>query len=678
MQTNSSPTTRPLIDTAPKATTLERLQAERAQLSRRRWLQAQWYDLRQLVKESRVPLIGLLALLLIGSLYFSIWYDRDPSTPNVKETFGPVESFFNTFMTMLGEVPVDFPADDPLGKILFFMLPLLGLIFVVQSAFDFGRRLLDKNDRIADWQIALASTIKNHVIICGLGRVSYRVVLQLLDAGEDVVVIEMDSTNDLIPILHSLNVPVIHGDARATKTLNHAGIERARGLISAVNNDLLNIEIGLAARRLRPDLRVVMRIFDERLDRRIEASNFGPNSAFSSSSISAPTLAAAAVSKGVRTVLPLKEGLIGIAELEVIAGRRLETLVYRIEQDFNVQLIGYLSRNGTWNMRPTGTMGLYSGDRILLMGTLPRLAEAWRHSRSRSQIWATLGLDTPQIITPAYNRVIVCGVGRVGYRLVRVLSQMNPCPDVVVIAEQPTDFVREIESNGIPIIYGSAAEEDVLQAAGIEQAYSVVAVTSDHLTNLKIGLEVRRIRPDVHLVVRVFNDEVAGQLESMFGDHSAFSSSTLAAPTLAAAALLDNNAYALALGEKLLATATEQVLPDSIFVGRSIRQIREKTGIIVAAIHRYNEHALAPSAEQVIAIGDKLLLLAGVNQIAELRAKGANAAVFQIEGTWKSAPQAELSLVPRDTIPAAPSSATALPIAGTRSSLRTIPEREDD
>lgn len=79
----------------------------------------------------------------------------------------------------------------------------------------------------------------------------------------------------------------------------------------------------------------------------------------------------------------------------------------------------------------------------------------------------------------------------------------------------------------------------------------------------------------------------------------------------------------------------------------------------------------------MIAIGDKLLLLAGVNQIAELRAKGANAAVFQIEGTWKSAPQAELSLVPRDTIPAAPSSATALPIGGTRS-LQPIPEREDD
>ena len=669
---NGSPSSRPPINFTPKVTTLERLQAERAKLSRRRWIKAQWYDLRQLVKESQVPLIGLLVLLVMGAFYFRFIYDDyEPG----QKPYGLSESLFATFMTMTGEPVIGFPS-DPFGQILFFILPVLGLIFVIQSAFDFGRKLLDKNDRIADWQVALASTIKNHVIICGLGRVSYRVVLQLLDAGEDVVVIEIDSNNDLIPILHALNVPVIYGDARLGTTLQQAGLERARGLIAAINNDLLNIEIGLAARRFYPDMRVVMRIFDERLDQRIEASSFGHNSAFSSSSISAPTFAAAAVSKGVRTVLPIKEGLIGIAELEVTAGGRLETLVYRIEQDFNVQVIGYLSRHGTWNMRPPGVMGLYPGDRILLMGTLPRLAEAWRHSRSRSEIWAKLGLDAPQIITPDYNRVIVCGLGRVGYRMVRVLSQMKPRPEIVVIIDHPTNFTNEVEAQGIPIIYGSAAEEDVLHAAGIERAYSVVAATSDHLTNLKIGLEVRRIRPDVHLVVRVFNDEVAGQLEGMFGDHSAFSSSTLAAPTLAAAALLDN-AYAIALGEKLLATATVQILPDSEFVGKSIRMIREKSGIIVAAIHRYNEHALAPSAEQVIAVGDKLLLLAGVNQIAELRATGAKAAVFQIEGTWKSAPQAELSLVPSVTIPTAPSSATVPSITGTRP-LQRILEGEED
>ncbi|NJL05659.1 MAG: potassium transporter TrkA [Chloroflexaceae bacterium] len=670
---NGSHSPRPPINLTPKATTLERLRAERENLSRRRWLKAQWYDLRQLVKESQVPLIGLLVLLVMGGFYFRFIYaDYEPG----QAPYGLSESFFATFMTMTGEPVIDFPS-DMLGRILFFILPVLGLIFVIQSAFEFGRKLLDKNDRIADWQVALASTIKNHVIICGLGRVSYRVVLQLLDAGEDVVVIEMDTANELLPIMYELNVPVIYGDARTGKTLQQAGLERARGLISAVNNDLLNIEIGLAARRFYPDMRVVMRIFDERLDQRIEASNFGHNSAFSSSSISAPTFAAAAVSKGVRTVLPIKEGLIGIAELEVTAGGRLETLVYRIEQDFNVQVIGYMSRNGTWSMRPTGVMGLYPGDRILLMGTLPRLAEAWRHSRSRSEIWETLGLDAPQIITPNYNRVIVCGVGRVGYRMVRVLSQMKPRPEIVVITDHATNFTHEIEDQGIQLIYGSAAEEDVLQAAGIERAYSVVAATSDHLTNLKIGLEVRRIRPDVHLVVRVFNDEVAGQLEGMFGDHSAFSSSTLAAPTMAAAALLDNNAYAIALGEKLLATATVQILPDSEFVGKSIRMIREKSGIIVVAIHRYNEHALAPSAEQVIAVGDKLLLLAGVSQIAELRATGAKAAIFQIEGTWKAAPQAELSLVPNATIPAAPRSATALPIGGTRP-LQLLPESEDD
>ncbi len=656
--------------TATDTTTFERLQQERRRLSRRRWFQAQIYDIRELLKESRVPLLGLIFLLLAGTLYLRLFYTH-PEDGRVFFTLA--NSIYLTFLLMLGESGPDLPG-DLIGRVLFFALPVLGLIFVVQSAFDFGRRLLDKEDRKADWQVALASTSHNHVIICGLGRVSYRVMLQLLDSGNDVVVIEMDNTTEFVQDAYALNVPVIEGDARNPYVLQQAGIERAVGLIAGINNDLLNIEIGLAARRVRPDLNVVMRIFDDRLDQRIEASKFGHNSAFSSSALAAPTLAAAAVSKGIRCALPLEAGLIGITEIEVSSGTKLESLVYRIEQEFKVQLIGYLSRDGTWNMRPSGVTGMYPGDRVLLMGTLPRLAEAWRHSRMRSAIWATLGFRPAEIISPDYNRVIVCGLGRVSYRMVRMLVQIKPRPEVVVIMDRPSNFTHEVETMGVEIIHASPAEEDVLLQAGIEQAYSVAAITSDPLLNLKIGLTVRKLRPDVHLVLQVANETLAGQFASMFGDYNAYSSAELAAPTLAAASLLDRNAYAIALGEKLLATAAVEVVAGDEFAGYTIRQIRERSGIIVAALRRYGECALAPLADQIIQPGDSLTLLASIKLINQLLNAGATPASFKIEGTWNPAAVLPPDLVVVTSAAALPAPEAHPAVAATDTAVLRAPE----
>ena len=47
--------------------------------------------------------------------------------------------------------------------------------------------LFNKQVRKGEWQVAVASTFRNHIVVCGLGRVGYRVVEQLLQFGEEVV-----------------------------------------------------------------------------------------------------------------------------------------------------------------------------------------------------------------------------------------------------------------------------------------------------------------------------------------------------------------------------------------------------------------------------------------------------------------------------------------------------------
>lgn len=609
--------------TSQTKTTFERLQSQR-QLSWRRWLKAQYYDIRQLLLETRVPLIGLLLVLASGTLYFWLIYrEEDEQRKVINLDFW--ESLFETLRMLLVAHAFGLPS-DPLGRLLFFIIPLLGLIFVVQSVLDFGRLLLDKGGRIADWQVALASTTSNHIIVCGLGRVSYRVMLQLLDSGYDVVVIETNSLSEFVQEARSLYVPVIEGDARNAKILKQAGIHRARGMVAGVDNDLVNIEIALAARRLRADLRVVMRIFNDKLDARLKQSRFGPNSAFSSSAIAAPTLAAASVCRGISYALPLEDGMLGISEVIVTEGGKLDNLIWRIEQELHVQVIGYISRNGVWNLRPEPSIGLYGGDRVLLLGTLTHLSDAWSHGYLRNEIMARLGIEhLPEQPTERYNVVIVCGLGRVGYRVVKVLYQMRPRPEIIVVYdEQETqpEFVQDIGNLGVQMMPVQTVDERVLIQAGIHRAYSVAAITNNKLLNLEIGLTARHIRPDIHLVLRVFSDVLAEQLEGIFGIHTAFSTSAIAAPTLSAAAVLANMPYAVTAGDLLLATTTVAVQTGDEFVGKQICDLRARHGMVVAALWRNNERALAPNTELVLKQGDEITILADITTVDRMRRRG--------------------------------------------------------
>jgi hypothetical protein len=102
-----------------------------------------------------------------------------------------VAALYETLKLLTFQSGLSLP-DDWLGAALFFLLPLLGLALIVQSVLNFGRLLLDKGGRREAWQVALASTYRNHIIICGLGRVGLRVLTQLLEAGYEVVVVERE------------------------------------------------------------------------------------------------------------------------------------------------------------------------------------------------------------------------------------------------------------------------------------------------------------------------------------------------------------------------------------------------------------------------------------------------------------------------------------------------------
>lgn len=108
------------------------------------------------------------------------------------------------------------------------------------------------------------SALSGHLIICGLGHVGNRILNLASSLGEQSVVITLETSEAWLAGVGG-KVPLIFGDARNPELLARAGIERAKAILIVTNDDLANVSIALDARRVNPDLSVVVRIFDQEL-----------------------------------------------------------------------------------------------------------------------------------------------------------------------------------------------------------------------------------------------------------------------------------------------------------------------------------------------------------------------------------------------------------------------------
>jgi Trk K+ transport system NAD-binding subunit len=155
-----------------------------------------------------------------------------------------------------------------------------------------------------------------HVVVCGLTPVGFRVVEEIIGLGEPVVVIEIDPTNRFVATVRRLKAAVIVGDATIPEVQRQARAADARAVVAATNNDMVNLEVGLLVREMKPDQRVVLLQGDPNLAQMMRQ---GANIRFA---VSVPALAAPAFLAGlfgdrVLSVFLVKDHLLAAINLVV-------------------------------------------------------------------------------------------------------------------------------------------------------------------------------------------------------------------------------------------------------------------------------------------------------------------------------------------------------------------------
>jgi len=114
-----------------------------------------------------------------------------------------------------------------------FALPagILGSAFVLEDVFHGSRRV----------------GMRNHFIICGMGKIGVQVMERLLKLGKEAVVVEQNENNIYLSAARSHDVPVVIGDIRMAETLEDAGVREAGRLIALSDKDMANLEAALNA-----------------------------------------------------------------------------------------------------------------------------------------------------------------------------------------------------------------------------------------------------------------------------------------------------------------------------------------------------------------------------------------------------------------------------------------------
>ncbi|MEU0004230.1 NAD-binding protein [Streptomyces sp. NPDC006314] len=215
-----------------------------------------------------------------------------------------------------------------------------------------------------------------HVVLLGLGKIGTRVLTRLRELGVPVVCVESDPEARGLATARRLRVPVVLGDVTQEGVLESAQIHRAHALLAVTSADTTNLEAVLYARTVRPDLRVVLRLYDDdfatAVYRTLRAAH--PHALTRSRSVThlaAPAFAGAMLGRQVMGAIPVERRVLLFAAVDVDGHPQLEGRTVR--EAFRAGSWRVLALEGRTDT-PSDHV-LAKGDRVVVAATRRGLAE---------------------------------------------------------------------------------------------------------------------------------------------------------------------------------------------------------------------------------------------------------------------------------------------------------------
>lgn len=352
------------------------------------------------------------------------------------------------------------------------------------------------------------------IVLCGLGRMGWRVLDYLRAAGLPVVIVDTVCQPD-DPRLAGARL--VRGDCRRREVLEQAGVADARGVLILTADDLVNVSTALVARGLNRDVRVVLRMFNQNLLGRLGKA---VNNVFalSTSLLTAPILALAALTGQALGTVRLddsKTGLRQLAELHVGPASPLRgQSIHAVTHARDLVAVAFVRGDEQrFLLDVSPDTALEAGDHLVLYGEPGALKPLLGTEEDEAEL--RYGGAVRRFSRVAYRTlaefdlaVVICTAVLVAVVAVSTVVLSLSVDKYAV----PQAFLRSVSI----IATGAALGEDDFKEAPYAQVYVSVlriigavlmaaftAIVTNYLLRAQIGgaLEVRRIPESGHVVV---------------------------------------------------------------------------------------------------------------------------------------------------------------------------------
>ena len=319
-----------------------------------------------------VPILGLAAITGIGTVGYVL-----------VEDISWLDALYMTVITMstvgYGEiVPL-----STTGKVftVFLIVGTGGTALYLLA--DIANALLHTNLRDLfrgkDMQ-ARIDQLRDHVIVCGYGRLGRIVVEELERNGASTVIIESDTAK--AAELDSAGACFLIGSATSDETLTQAGIERARAIVIGTGSDPDNVFITLSAREKNAVLRIHARGESDAVIRRLELA--GADQVVSAYQMGGRTIASSILRPAVADFLEIARPRMGeevdLEELRLspgceLCGRTIQSLE---DEAKRLRVVALKRGEEAIDLVPAGDTVVTAGDHLVVIGeraSLERLAQ---------------------------------------------------------------------------------------------------------------------------------------------------------------------------------------------------------------------------------------------------------------------------------------------------------------
>lgn len=325
-----------------------------------------------------IALVALIAVILGGTVAFM-----------QLEGFNFMDAIWLTVITITTVGFGDVVPKSPAGRAIALLLVVCGVWLFTYVLSNIFSGLVE--GQLADlWgkrkMLNKIKTLKNHIVVCGAGRVGHEVVLELLNYNNPFVVIEKDESR--LEELREMGVLFLAGDATEDKLLELARVEHAQGIIVTLPDDASNLFVTISAKNFNPGIRIITRANRPENIKKIRRA--GADTVICPSAMAGNRMALSAIKPAsvayVQTLVETREINLELEELILDENSSLAKLPLKdsgLREKFGALLLA-IKRNEETLVNPCPDEMLLPGDILIVCGPAENLARLEKLAAGKS------------------------------------------------------------------------------------------------------------------------------------------------------------------------------------------------------------------------------------------------------------------------------------------------------